>query len=45
MEIFSLVMATEQGLVALSSVTLAVGMLAGTISLLAYKANQLTPQQ
>lgn len=45
MEIFSLMMATEQGLVALSSVTLAVGMLAGTISLLAYKANQLIPQQ
>ena len=40
MEFFTLVMASKDGLVALSSVTLAIAMLAGTFSMLAYKSGQ-----
>ena len=42
MEVFSLLVASKYGVAALSSVTLAVVMLFGTIGLLAYKANQPT---
>lgn len=40
MEVFALLLASKYGVAALGSVTLAVGMLFGTLSLLAYKANQ-----
>ncbi len=40
MEVFSLLLASKYGVAALSSVTLAVVMLFGSFSLLAYKANQ-----
>lgn len=42
MEVFALLLASKYGLAALSSVTLAVGMLVGTFSLLAYKAHHPT---
>jgi hypothetical protein len=42
MEVFSLLLASKYGVAALSSVTLAVVMLAGSLSLLAYKANEST---
>lgn len=42
MEVFSHLFASTYGVAALSSVTLAVGMLFGTLSLLTYKANQST---
>lgn len=40
MELFSHLFASTYGFAALSSVTLAVGMLFGTLGLLTYKANQ-----
>ena len=40
MEVFALLLASQYGVASLSSVTLAVGMLFGTLSFLAYKANQ-----
>ena len=42
MDVFSHLFASTYGVAALSSVTLAVGMLFGTLSLLTYKANQTT---
>ncbi len=42
MEVFSLLLESTYGVAALSSVTLAVGMLFGTLSLLTYKVNQVT---
>ncbi len=43
MEVVALLTASKYGIAALSSVSLAIGMLAGTFSLLAYKANQSAP--
>lgn len=40
MEVFALLFASNYGVAALGSVTLAVGMLAGTFGVLAYKAHQ-----
>ena len=42
MDVFSHLFASTYGVAALSSVTLAVGMLLGTLSFLTYKANQTT---
>ena len=40
MEVFTLLLASEYGLAALSPVTLAVSMLVGTFSLLVYQASK-----